>query len=290
MKKSLILLASMLICPLLAGCSGGEETSAPTTTPTTTATTSSDTTPAHTHSYDEFGICSCGDIQETEGMVWLEAGKEQHAVDNTGGKVELFKLHGAPNHKFVFSIQRFFKIALVEWVQDGTVHKVENPTSSTEFAPTAVLTYYVKAVVENDNDGTVFFKYAWNETPTHTPDEKGICDCGTFVGKTVTTTVGSAEPTRLPLGYLQTYTTYGDGIDWVKFTITAEDISFYIGGYHLATRHTIGLWAPDGTKVSDIGYNRTDNSPMVGTYILKVTKSTSGIEADADIYVRVTRA
>ena len=46
MKKSLILLASMLVCPLLAGCSGGEETTtpAPTTTQTTTDTTPADPT------------------------------------------------------------------------------------------------------------------------------------------------------------------------------------------------------------------------------------------------------
>ena len=46
----------------------------------------------------------------------------------------------------------------------------------------------------------------------------------------------------------------------------------------------------DGTKVSDAGYNRTDNSPMVGTYILKVTKSSMGIQEDATLRVRVTRA
>ena len=285
MKKSLILLASMLICPLLAGCSGEPE---PTTTepaPTTTTTTTSEE-PGHTHSYDEFGVCECGDVQETAGLQWLEVGKEQHAVDSTAGKVELFKLHGAPNHKFIFSIQRFFKIALVEWVQDGTVHKVENPTSSTEFAPTAVLTYYVKAVVEDGNDGTVYFKYAWNETPTHTPDEKGICDCGTFVGKTLATC--EDDTIVLGLGYLSTYDAYGAGIDWVRFTIAEGVTKFYIGGHTLAARHTIGLWAPDGTKISDAGYNLTKNDPAPGTYILKVTKSSMGIDAGADVYVRTS--
>ena len=105
MKKSLILLASMLICPMLAGCSGGGESSDPTTTPTTTTTTTTDPTePVHVHSYDEFGICDCGDIQEKDGIKWIEVGKHINATSTSAGAVELFKLQGAPDHGFSFSL------------------------------------------------------------------------------------------------------------------------------------------------------------------------------------------
>ena len=284
MKKSLILLASMLICPLLAGCSGEPE---PTTTepaPTTTTTTTSEE-PAHTHSYDEFGICDCGDIQETEGMKWLEVGKHQNAVSTAAGAVELFKLQGAPNHSFSFSLQRYFNVKLVKWVQDGTVHKEENPATTKVFDATAKVVYYVKAEVEAGNDGNCYFQYSWKNGQTHTPDEKGICDCRSFVGKDLGTSEDASV--RKALAYLSTYDAYGEGIDWIRFNIAEGVTKFYIGGNHIATQHTQGLWAPDGTKISDNGYNKTVNDPTPGAYIIKVSKGTS-IQNDADIYIRTS--
>ena len=169
----------------------------------------------------------------------------------------------------------------MKWVEGGTVHKVENPTTTTLFEPASKFTYYVKAEVEEGNDGSVYFQYSWSSTPTHEPNEMGICDCGSFVGKTIATCTD--DTVTRSLGYLSTYTAYGEGIDWIRFNIVEGDTKFYIGGHHLATRHTIGVWAPDGTKISEIGYNLTKNDPAIGTYILKVTKSSMGIDAEADV-------
>ena len=74
MKKTIILLASLLAAGVLAGCSGNAE---PTTTepaPTTTPTSSTD--PVHEHSFDEFGICDCGVIEEKAGIELIFPGED----------------------------------------------------------------------------------------------------------------------------------------------------------------------------------------------------------------------
>ena len=254
----------------------------------------------HVHARDEFGICECGDIEEKSGIKWAQVGAEEHSADNTAGRVELYKIAGMPHHKFIFSQQRYFNIKLVEWVENGKVEKVENPTLSTEFEPSVALTYYVKAEVEADNDGNCYFKYAWAETPEHAPNEYGLCGCRTFVGKQASTSSdGSAKNS---LAYLSTYNAYGDGIDWYFWTVTNDKTSMYIGGDNIATRHTVGLWYSDDgevfNKISDSGYNITftrDNADenkklKNGIYILKVSKSSMGIQETAALKVKLYTA
>ena len=128
----------------------------------------------------------------------------------------------------------------------------------------------------------------------HTPDEKGICtECDEFVGKTIETLTAPSDPDqqdkKAPLAYLTEYNVYGEGIDWYRFEIVEGDTKFYVGGDSIATRHTAGLWGPDGTLISDKGYNQTIDSPALGQYILKVTKSAEGIREDGALWIKVTR-
>ena len=128
----------------------------------------------------------------------------------------------------------------------------------------------------------------------HTPDEKGICtECHEFVGKTIETLTAPTDPDqqdkKAPLAYLTEYNVYGEGIDWYKFTIVEEDTKFYVGGDFIATRHTLGLWAPDGTKIAEKGYAQTFEDPEPGDYILKVTKSDEGIREDGALWIKVTK-
>lgn len=292
MKKSLLMLATILAIPaMLCSCSkkadkpaGGDEP----------------VQPAHVHERDEFGICECGDIEEVAGIRWAYAGQSMAPTSTEGGRIELFKIAGAPGHKFSFSLKRFMKINLVKWVENGEVKKVESPTTSTNFEPSVSLTYYVETEVEADNDGNCFFKYAWSETPTHTPNEYGICECNSFVGKQAhPSSDGSGKDA---LAYLATYNAYGEGIDWYTWQVGSDNTSMYIGGDDLATRHTIGLWysadSENFTKISDSGYNITftrDNADenkklKDGTYILKVSKSSMGIQETAALKVKLYTA
>lgn len=183
MKKSLILLASMLICPMLAGCSGGGESSDPTTTPTTTTTTTTDPTePVHVHSYDDLGFCECGDHQEVAGTVALRNGHYSQPELLEAGTKKIFKVF-AP-HAIKASSTYGFKYGAedieYEWF-DTELHKVKMGTTGDNFVEPSKGTFVYMRLTVDGEPGTKamsYLKTANKGSTTHTFDDHDHCECG----------------------------------------------------------------------------------------------------------------
>lgn len=194
-RKSLLFLVSVLAIPsLLVACnkdkgkeSSGEETSQPTTS----------TTPQHEHSYDEFGICECGEIHETEGIEFISAGVESEHKVLAAGATSLFKLKGYKDHPISFGIAFFYdkQTFKLEWVQNGEVKKYD--IKSGTFTPEVTGIYYVHAETDADKpaERECYVKYAYAVGDYHHFDEDHLCECGEAEdGYYTDLNVGAATP------------------------------------------------------------------------------------------------
>ena len=117
MKFKKLIIALFAIAPMIIGGCSKKPASSSEKEPT------SSQEPAHVHSFDEFGICSCGEIQEKEGIEFVTAGDES-AHQHLGGKVAAqFKLKGYAGHGITIGIAYNFNktTAKLKWVEGKTV-------------------------------------------------------------------------------------------------------------------------------------------------------------------------
>lgn len=215
MKKSLILLASMLICPMLAGCSGGGESSDPTTTPTTTTTTTTNPTqPVHVHFYDELGFCECGDHQEVAGTVALRNGQYSQPELLEAGTKKIFKIFTphAVKASSVYGFKSGAEDIEYEWF-DTELHKVKMGTTGDTFAEPSKGTFIYMRLTVGGEPGTKamsYLKTANKGGTTHTYDDHDHCECGftdTSASKKINylDRVVDTDPTPFNMAAEQTY-------------------------------------------------------------------------------------
>lgn len=206
MKKSVFLFAGILAISMLASCSSSNSSSSTSSSGSTATTsessgstsassgsssspTSTTTSQTHTHSYDEFGFCTCGDLQEVD-HIQTRPGKDSSYFSAPGGSKVMFKVHVHKDHKLKFSLYYDLETAAKAEYFDGTeIKKLDITLGSTgtalEFDNDQVL--YVQATVSGEPSKTFepSIRTAFKEEPTHTFDDHGFCRCGSVSnGKT----------------------------------------------------------------------------------------------------------
>ena len=136
------------------------------------------TPPAHTHVYDDFGICDCGHVEEKPGLEAATAGDFTVGKSAAPGTKHLYKLHLYKDHNIAITINHFYDANsfTLKWVEDGTVKYQNIKTDTFEVKKSGV--YYLSALTSSGCEGKeIEFKYAYTSAP-HTYDENGFCECG----------------------------------------------------------------------------------------------------------------
>ena len=140
----------------------------------------------HTHTFDEFGICACGVIEEKVGIEFISAGVESEHKELAASTVTLFKLRGYKDHPITFGIAfRYNKDSIqLKWVENGQVKT--NDIKGGSFTPEVSGIYYVHAETDSSIEGTkeAYVKYAYEVGSKHTHNENGFCECGNAQGYT----------------------------------------------------------------------------------------------------------
>jgi hypothetical protein len=174
MKFKKLIIALFAIAPMIIGGCSRKPASSSEKEPT------SSQEPGHVHSFDEFGICSCGEIQEKEGIEFVTAGDES-AHQHLGGKVAAqFKLKGYAGHGITIGIAYNFNktTAKLKWVEGKTVKT--NDIGAGDFTPEVTGIYYLH--IETDEACTeekeCYIKYAYKVGAEHQYNDLGLCECG----------------------------------------------------------------------------------------------------------------
>ena len=180
MKFKKLIIALFAIAPMIIGGCSRKPASSSEKEPT------SSQEPGHVHSFDEFGICSCGEIQEKEGIEFLTAGDESQHYNVGPQKKILFKLKGYKNHAIKFGIAYYFnaETTKLKWVEKKEV-KTKDLGSGDFMCPQTGM-YYVS--METDADATestgAYVKYSYTLDSDHNSNEFGLCECGRSDGYT----------------------------------------------------------------------------------------------------------
>ena len=263
--------------------------------------TSSEPAPAHVHSYDDFGFCTCGVHEEPENVVAVRNGTFSEPLLLAGGTKQIFKIFSPHNFKVTQAYGFDSENIEYEWFDGKEVQKKTMNTYGTdtvEVPATGTFVYFRATVTGEPTEYKYSFIKTAHATGTeHTFDDHAHCACGwtdtttsvhTYLARTIDT-----EPSKINLTKDETYSFKvklykGHTYNFTKFAAypPKADVEYY--------DPALGQWVL--TQFDNNGYDNFNDShakfvaPITTDYFIHIkatqtiTEQSGKVVTDEHIY------